>query len=719
MGKTKGRFTLPGESGYEALTLEMAEKWGADVIRDSDGTELSQEIIDAGYGIYSTICIIRDHNAWAKENTDKLQQTFLMTKPVVATEKTLCIDLMKDFFNEQFKINESEESLKYWQVFDRTSNEEIKEWNYSEGCVTIENIVPFHKYTVNFLAYRIWEEISMYNHITNNWNKEHLMQIDPIYPETQEYMLKWMNDWCVSHPSTTVVRFTSMFYNFVWIFGSHERNRNLYTDWASYDFTVSPYALKLFEKQYGYSMSSEDFINKGNLHSNHTPPDKKKLDWMEFINDFVIGFGKKLIDIVHNFGKKAYVFYDDSWVGIEPWGERFGEFGFDGLIKCVFNGFEVRLCAGVDSVETHEIRLHPYLFPVGLGGLPTFMEGGNPTLDAKLYWKNVRRALLRKKIDRIGLGGYLSLTLPFPEFQDYIEKLADEFREICTYHETGMPFELRQKVYVLTAWGKLRSWTCSGHFHECPKVDLINIIESLSGMPFDVKFISFDDIRDNGVPNDADVIINAGTAYSAWSGSEKWKDDAVVEKITEWTYDGGVFIGVNEPSASEGYDTYFRMSHVLGIDYDTGVKISHGRFSFEAQKPEYIADGTKISAKENLYITDENTEVLLACDNNPIITKHPFGKGLGVYLSSFTYNEINTRTLFNIILSSTGAELNQKYITDNPFTECCYYPDCDKLVVINNSDTEQSTRINTDFGIKEVKLAAFDMDVIHCREDNI
>ena len=80
MGKTKGGFTLPGESGYEKLTLEMAEKWGADVIRDSDGTELSPEIINAGYGIYSTICIIRDHNEWAKQNTDKLQQSFLMTK---------------------------------------------------------------------------------------------------------------------------------------------------------------------------------------------------------------------------------------------------------------------------------------------------------------------------------------------------------------------------------------------------------------------------------------------------------------------------------------------------------------------------------------------------------------------------------------------------------------------------------------------------------------
>ena len=80
---TSGGFTLPGESGQEKLTLELAKKWGADVIRDSDGTQLSDEILDAGYDIYSTICIIRDHNAWAKEHPECLQQSFLSTEPVI------------------------------------------------------------------------------------------------------------------------------------------------------------------------------------------------------------------------------------------------------------------------------------------------------------------------------------------------------------------------------------------------------------------------------------------------------------------------------------------------------------------------------------------------------------------------------------------------------------------------------------------------------------
>jgi len=109
----KGSFTLPGEAGFESLTLKMAEKWGADVIRDSDGTKLSEDITKAGYGIYSTICVIRADNAWAKKNMDKLQQNFLMSEPVMAESDTVVISPLKGYFTQQFKLNKSEEALAY------------------------------------------------------------------------------------------------------------------------------------------------------------------------------------------------------------------------------------------------------------------------------------------------------------------------------------------------------------------------------------------------------------------------------------------------------------------------------------------------------------------------------------------------------------------------------------------------------------------------------
>lgn len=711
MAKEKGGFTLPGESGYEQLTLKMAEKWGADVIRDSDGTVLSDEIVHAGYGIYSTICMIRDHNEWARQNPDKLQQTFLCTPAQTAVEGSVAIGLLDSFFKEQFAVNDSAEAFPYWEVYDRTVNEKIKgeNWSYDKetGTVTIRNITPFHKYTVSFLAYRIWEEISMYNHTTNHWDKEHLMQIDPRYPETQAYLLDWMKNWCETHPDTTVVRFTSMFYNFVWIWGSSERNRNLFSDWGSYDFTVSSRALNEFEKKYGYAMTAEDFINKGNLHVTHMPGNRKKADWMEFINDFVISFGKKLIDLVHSYGKKAYVFYDDSWVGVEPYNGRFQEFGFDGLIKCVFSGYEARLCAGVD-VPTHELRLHPYLFPVGLGGAPTFMEGGNPTLDAKKYWNSVRRALLRAKIDRIGLGGYLHLVEPYPDFCDYIEKVSDEFRLIRSFHEKGRPYTIKTKAAVLHSWGALRSWTLSGHFHETYMHDLIHINEALSGLPIEVSFLSFEDVK-KGALEDVDVVINAGYAGSAWSGGDAWKDEELVTALTKWVYQGGVFLGVNEPSAVQGYDNYFRMAHVLGVDEDTGARVCHGRWIFEPSDSEHILPrGARVLPKENRYLTDGQARVLLAQDDKPLVTVHDFGKGKGIYLASFQVSPENTRMLYQLIRYAGGEGVSGLYMTDNLYTECAYYPESRKLVVINNSEEEQTTTIPTHVGDKMVTIGAYD-----------
>lgn len=706
MKHSKGGFTLPGESGYEKLTLELAEKWGADVIRDSDGTVLSDEILNSGYGIYSTICIIRDHNEWAGKNMDKLQQSFLMTQPKVAEDSFITFHLLDDFFDQQFMVNDSADSMKYWQVFDRTTGKEISNnfWTYEKeaGNVIVNNAIPFHRYTVSFLAYRIWEEISMYNHTTNNWDKEHLMPIDPVHPETQEYMINWLTSWCESHPATTVVRFTSMFYNFVWIWGSSEKNRNLFTDWGSYDFTVSPQMLDNFAQKYGYSLTAEDFINKGSLHVTHMPPVKTQLDYMDFVNSFVVSFGRKLVDLVHTYGKKAYVFYDDSWVGVEPYSKRFKDFNFDGLIKCVFSGYEVRLCAGAD-IDTKEIRLHPYLFPVGLGGLPTFSKGGDPTRDAKDYWIHTRRALLREKIDRIGLGGYLHLVENYPDFVEYIAKISDEFRLIKGLHENGSPYKLNIKIAVLHCWGKLRSWTLSGHFHETYMNDLIHVNEALSGLPVDVDYISFEDLKTADISK-YNVIINAGIGGSAWSGGEYWNDPIYEELISRFVYNGGTFIGINEPSLVSGYDTAFRMSSVLGADKNTIDKICHGKWSFEVKDiPNLIPDGALVPLRCKVHLTDGKANVIRSVNTDPTFIINSYGKGKGIYLSTFETSTPNNRMLLNILMYAADIPFDTNYITDNAYTECAYFPSDKKLIIINNSDRKQTTTVKTENGAIEFK----------------
>ena len=707
----KGSFTLPGEAGYEQLTLKLADKWGADVIRDSDGTKLSSEIVDAGYRIYSTICIIREHNEFANAHPETQQQTFLISERVPAQSDTVIIPLLDGYFTEQFELNTTPESMKYWQVYDRTTEEEVprEKWTYADGKITVHDVTPWHFYTASFLCWRVWEEINMYNHTTNHWTSEHLRQLDPRHPAAWTFLKDWLDKWCIDNPQTNVIRLTSLFYNFVWIFGADMKRRNWFTDWASYDFTVSPTALDAFREEYGYALTAEDFIHQGKLQVTHMPPSPAKKDYMDFIQRFVAEKAKELVDIIHRHGKQAYVFYDDSWVGMEPYGKYFSSVGFDGLIKCVFSGYECRLCAGAD-IPVHELRFHPYLFPVGLGGLPTFMEGGHPEKDAMDYWHHVRRALMRQCVDRIGLGGYLHLTEGFPEFVDCIEQMGIEFRQLKELHQHGAPAVIPCKVAVLHSWGSLRSWTLSGHFHETYMHPLIHINEALSGLPVEVSFVSFEDVCRQGLGN-VDVVINAGHMGDSWSGGDAWKNDRLVSELTKFVHDGGTFIGVAEPSAVNGYATLFRMADVLGVDKDLGARVCHGKWQFEETAINGInVYSDALGAEEHIYLTDGKACVLSAGNGIPQMTVHAFGKGYGIYLSDFKVSPESTRMLQELLLiGKSGSKL--QYISDNPYVDVAYFPKDRALVAASVSSEPTETRVLTDDGEIHVKLLPHEMKI--------
>jgi len=708
----RGGFTLPGEAGYEGLTLELARRWGADVIRDSDGTKLSPEIVEAGYRIYSTVCVIREHNAFAEAHPETQQQTFLCSDPVLAEGDTVVIEPLKGYFAEQFEINDTPEAMAYWQVWDRTADILVPadQWRYEGGKIVVRNAVPWHRYTASTLCWRIWEEINMYNHTTNHWTSEHLRQLDPRHPLAWEYLEKYMDDWCAANPQTNVVRLTSLFYNFVWIFGEDMRRRSRFVDWASYDFTVSPAALRAFEAEYGYALTAEDFINRGWLQATHRPPTRHKRDYMDFIQRFVAEKAKALVDIIHRHGKLAYVFYDDSWVGMEPSGKYFADVGFDGLIKCVFSGFECRLCADA-KVPVHELRFHPYLFPVGLGGLPTFSEGGHPEKDAMAFWLHVRRALLRQPVDRIGLGGYLHLTQGYPEFVDAIEALARDFRRIKALHAEGAPATLPVNVAVLHTWGSLRPWTLSGHFHETDANPLIHINEALSGLPVNVRFIDFEQAAKGGLKG-VDVLINAGFAGDAWSGGDAWRSPELVSQITRFVHAGGSLIGVAEPSACPGGDTLFRLAHVLGVDLDDGSYACHAPWSFEVREAPISICGEALSIRAGVRLTDPDTWVLAARDGAPQMTLHRFGKGCAAYLSGFSYSPEAARMLLDLLMCMTGKDGRSAGYCDNPMVEMTWFPVSNTLVVMNNSENRASTQIEWPGGSDRITLESQEMRFI-------
>ena len=78
MAKLKGRLTLPSESNFLEETKELYKKWGADAIRDSDGTKLDEDVKNLDTKIYTTYFVAREHNEFIKQNMEEVQNFYLM-----------------------------------------------------------------------------------------------------------------------------------------------------------------------------------------------------------------------------------------------------------------------------------------------------------------------------------------------------------------------------------------------------------------------------------------------------------------------------------------------------------------------------------------------------------------------------------------------------------------------------------------------------------------
>ena len=194
MEKSKGLVTIPTDLDVVQETLELMEQWGADAIRDCDGTDFPSELKDADAEIYSTYYTTRKDNAWAEANPEEIQQIYVMTPFYTADSDQLKIEIMKGLYPDMLSPNTRDDIKRWWEVVDRTTGEVVppEDWEYSkaEACVFLRS-VPFHEYTVSFLAYIMWDPVHMYNAVTNSWKGvEHQITFDVRQPKTHAYTME-------------------------------------------------------------------------------------------------------------------------------------------------------------------------------------------------------------------------------------------------------------------------------------------------------------------------------------------------------------------------------------------------------------------------------------------------------------------------------------------------------------------------------------------------
>lgn len=728
MSKTKGRVTLPSESNFFEETKELLERWGADAIRDSDGTKLDQDIKSLDAKIYTTYFVARGHNEFAKQHMGECQQLYLMSRRCTAVETRLAIDFMEGYFDQQVVPDLDHDPKKWWEVMDRTTGTVVPatDWEVSADDgemsrgsvlstenrkmqVVIHRAQPFHEYTVSFLVYAVWDPTQMYNHITNNWgDKPHEIPFDVRHEASGTFAVDYLVQWLKDNPDTDVVRFTTFFYHFTLVFGSDAKEK--FVDWFGYGATVSVKALEEFEQEYGYALRPEDIVDNGYYNSTFRVPTRHYRDYMDFIQRFVAKKAGELVRLVHESGREAMMFLGDNWIGTEPYGPYFPEIGLDAVVGSVGGGATLRLISDIPGVRYTEGRFLPYFFP------DTFYEGNDPVPEAIENWLCARRALMRKPVDRIGYGGYLSLAYKFPGFVDYIEKVTDEFREIYDSIAGCKPY-CGLKVAVLNSWGRLRSWQPYMVAHALwykQTYTYFGILEALSGAGVDVSFISFDDIRKGGIPEDVDVIINAGDAGTAWSGGDEWLDEKLVTTVRGWVYNGGGFVGVGEPGAVHYGGRFFQLADVLGVDKELGYSLSTDKYFVNQQEKHFITEdivGAVSSidfgeGMKNVYALSADTEIVEYSNHEIHLSAHPYGKGWGIYIAGLPYSHENTRLLLRGMYYAAGKERDMKrWYADNLFCELHAYPQTKKYAVVNNSSMAQDTCIyDGEGGARELKL---------------
>ena len=546
-----GRVTIPTDVDVVPETLELLKRWGADAIRDCDGTDYPDELKNVEAKVYSTYYTTRKDNAWAKANPDEIQQMYIMTPFYTAVKDELSIHLMNHLHTDLLKVNDRDDIRRWWEVIDRTTGQPVpvSSWEYSSqtGDVIIHGAKEFHDYTVSFLAYIMWDPVHMYNAVTNGWTDfEKQITFDVRQPKTHKFSMDRLRKYLEANPHVDVIRYTTFFHQFTLIFD--ELAREKYVDWYGYSASVSPYILEQFEKEAGYPFRPEFIIDQGYMNNNYRIPSKEFLDFQAFQRREVAKLAKEMVDITHEYGKEAMMFLGDHWIGTEPFMDEFKTIGLDAVVGSVGNGCTLRLISDIEGVAYTEGRLLPYFFP------DTFREGGDPVKEAKINWVTARRAILRKPIDRIGYGGYLKLALQFPEFISYVEDVCSEFRTLYDNIKGTTPYCIKT-VAVLNCWGKARAWGNHMVHHAIyhkQNYSYAGIIEALSGAPFDVKFISFDDIRENPeILNDIDVILNVGDSVTIeHEVPQEGSESLILDGYTITSHTRGSSAVPAEPSAS-------------------------------------------------------------------------------------------------------------------------------------------------------------------------
>ena len=305
-----------------------------------------------------------------------------------------------------------------------------------------------------------------------------------------------------------------------------------------------------------------------------------------------------------------------------------------------------------------------------------------------------------------------------------------------------MAAEGELNVAILNSWGKMRSWMAFTVAHALPNKQTYSyygILESLSGMRVNVRFISFDDVLAHGIDSDIDVIINGGPVDTAFTGGDVWTNPKLVETVRAWVRGGGAFVGVGAPSSAPRFQTgrFFQLADVIGVDEERYQTLSVDKYFPPVVPDHFITADVPVdpAAREaweqagyriplsgcgggqsikplggidfgdpvlNTYPVNENVTLLRADGGQVQLATNDYGKGRGVYISGLPYSAANARLLERVLFyASHNEDKYAAWSSSNPECEVAHFPEQGLYCVINNTDQPQKTTVTLADGTTE------------------
>ncbi|MCD6351894.1 MAG: hypothetical protein J7M26_07235, partial [Armatimonadetes bacterium] len=646
------------------------------------------------------------HDAgWLRKHRDDCQVGYWVTPPARAEGDSVLLPVRPTCWgHEHVTLRFPPED--YWVVVDKTTGERVppKNWDVLHGGrhVHIKPARKGHEYVVYFLEEQTGGDV-----LSPSFQKGSLASLrQRLLPLKGVLDTYWFDDLGYAYPGPTPQG--------TW-------------DWESYTFAAHPRNHKLFEKETGVRFDPRWLVLAP--YTLASVPPAEYLRWVEWVQAKMKPWLRQATGVPHSLGMKAWLYWGDCHVGIEPYLSSLTAGGIDEIDRPSFEPVAARALAGLADVAPQVKRRFrvDWLFSDRVS---------DPAWADRLVrrWASARRGLLQA----CPVGLY---WMPFPAVagiedeairQGLVQSLADisdEFRLLAEETRGERAWRAPLHLVVLNAWGKQYSWRPWGN----------PLLLHLTALPVDVTFVRLADVDKSGLPADTDVVFVYGQPGTAWSGGRWWDSPKVCAAVEKLVRGGGGLVALEAPSQLPADPPAWALTDLLGVapvseafdvSLATSSRVGQGaravRGADQASAGPPTVQGLPNSlclvrgAQDNLAssllgglppcvpklcgltavkVTAPDARLLAYAINSdrqatPGLVVRQVGKGRVAYVAGYCGDRAFTELLRRLVFWAAGQEQNEALLkAEGELVDAYAYPRARVLVVASEATAREEVRL--------------------------